>query len=67
MRMRNWILIALLVAPAALAGTRRLTIDDIYDPQKKIAFNGVPQTGFVWVDDEHFFWPRTNAAGEVVA
>src|SRR5215467_465302 len=66
MKLRTPLLLALLAVPA-LAGTRRLTIDDIYDPQKKIAFEGVPQKGFVWVDNEHFFWPKTNAASEVVA
>jgi dipeptidyl-peptidase-4 len=66
MKLRTLLLTALFAMPA-LAGTRRLTIDDIYDPQKKLPFGGVPQTGFVWVDDEHFFWPKTNAASEVVA
>ena len=66
MKVRISICIALLALPV-FAGTRRITIDDIFDPQKKIAFGGVPQSGFVWIDDEHFFWPRTNAANEVVA
>ncbi|HET7712971.1 MAG TPA: S9 family peptidase, partial [Thermoanaerobaculia bacterium] len=60
-------MILLLTVTAATAGTRRLTIDDIYDPKKRVMFGGAPQGGFVWIDDAHFFWPRTDTAGDVVA
>lgn len=63
----RYALLLFLIATSLHAATRKLTIDDIYDPKKKISFSGAPQSGFVWVDDTHFFWPRTNAAGDVVA
>jgi dipeptidyl-peptidase 4 len=37
------------------AGERKLvTLDDLYDPQKPVDFNGSPQGGFVWTDEEHY-------------
>ncbi|HXG57896.1 MAG TPA: S9 family peptidase [Thermoanaerobaculia bacterium] len=67
MRTRLLTIALLLAASVLVAGDRRLTIDDIYDSKKKIAFSGAPQSGFVWIDDAHFFWPRTTASGEVTA
>ncbi|MGE5243669.1 MAG: S9 family peptidase [Betaproteobacteria bacterium] len=52
--------IVLLLATAASAQQKQLTIDDIYDPQAKIAFGGHPAGGFVWIDGSHYAWPRTT-------
>ena len=60
-------IIALLIAPALLAQSRKLTIGEIYDPANKNAFAAAPQKDFVWIDDDHLFWPRRNAAGDVVS
>jgi dipeptidyl-peptidase-4 len=58
MKLRTLALLLILIAPAAFAGTRKLTIDDIYDPKTRIQFSGTPLTGVAWVDDTHFFVPR---------
>ena len=64
---RSLAILSLLVARAILAQPHKLTINEIYDPANSNAFSATPQKGFVWVDDDHFFWPRRNAAGDVVA
>ena len=64
--MRRLVLIALLI-PTALFAQKKLTIDEIYDPANKNVFAANPQKDFVWIDDDHFFWPRRDAAGTVVA
>ncbi len=42
-----------------------ITIESIFDPKQRVAFSGAPQSGFVWLDDKTFTWPRTNDQGEV--
>ena len=44
---------------------RELTLENIFDPKDKVAFAGAPQSGFVWIDDATFAWPRTNEKGDV--
>ena len=44
-------------APAAL---KNLTLDDIYDPEKKIDFDGDVPRMLSWLDDAHYLWPRTD-------
>jgi dipeptidyl-peptidase-4 len=46
----------LLVCPAAARAQQKLlTIDDIYDPAKKVSFSGVPAKERVWLNDgEHY-------------
>src|ERR1700730_1259151 len=61
------IVFTLIVAPALLAQSRKLTTDTIYDPANANVFSAAPQKGFIWIDDDHFLWPRRNAAGDVVA
>ena len=45
---------------------KEITIESIFDPKQRVAFAGSPQSGFVWLDDKTYTWPRTNDAGEVV-
>jgi putative MATE family efflux protein len=52
---------ALLMSAPAWAQARRLTIDDIYDPDKKADFTGNPPANLIWTDDEHYIWPKTDA------
>jgi len=56
---------AVLVACAhgAFAQQKLLSIDDIYDPVKKIAFGGHPAAALRWIDDAHYAWPRKTAGG----
>ena len=64
--MKKLALIALLI-PTALFAQKKLTVNEIYDPANKNTFAVAPQRDFVWIDDDHFFWPRRNAAGDVAA
>src|ERR1700736_4681526 len=45
---------------------RELTIENIFDPKHRVSFAGAPQSGFVWLDDKTFTWPRTNDKNEVI-
>lgn len=52
--------LALSLPAASLAQQKLLTLDDLYDPDKKIEFGGTPATGLVWLSDTHFLWPKTD-------
>src|SRR5437763_12261435 len=45
---------------------KEITVESIFDPKQRVAFSGAPQSGFVWLDDKTFTWPRANEQGEVV-
>ena len=47
-------------SPAFATAHEPLTIDVLYDPEKKIEFGGRPATGLVWIDDAHYLWPKTD-------
>ena len=47
--------------PTAAAQQRTLTLDDIYDPDKKVDFEGNFPRGLAWIDDAHYLWPKTDA------
>ena len=74
--MRNILLSCLFLATSAIAQqvqntppkptVRELTIENIYDPKTRVYFSGAPQSGFVWLDDRTFTWPRTNEKGTVL-
>src|SRR5215475_2065477 len=40
---------------------KRLTIDDIYDPDKKIQFDGPAQPDVIWIDDDYFIQRKTDS------
>ena len=44
-------LVLIALAPAALAQDKLLTIDDIFDPVKRVNFNGSPPFGLTWLKD----------------
>jgi dipeptidyl-peptidase-4 len=46
--------------PPAKPPIRELTLENIFDPKEKVPFAANPQTGFVWLDDKSFTWPRTE-------
>ena len=60
-------LVSLLIAVSATAQTKTLTLESIYDPKTKVAFSGVMQNGFAWLDDTSFIWPKRNEKNETVA
>ena len=47
------------------AQTRRLTIDDLYDPTLRIDFSGGAPSGLTWISDTHYIWPKPATAGLV--
>src|SRR5262245_1042414 len=50
------------VADASTHAKRRLTIDDLYgEKERRVDFSGKPQTGLVWLDDEHWLWSKSDA------
>jgi dipeptidyl-peptidase-4 len=56
---------ALLAASApALAQQKPLTLDDIYDADRKAELAGTPATGLVWLSPTHFLRPRTDPASK---
>jgi dipeptidyl-peptidase 4 len=52
--------------PPAKPTLRELTIENIFDPKHRVAFSGAPQSGFIWLDDKTFTWPRTNEKNEIL-
>jgi dipeptidyl-peptidase-4 len=50
-----------LSAGPALAQQKRLTIDDLFDPERSIDFGGAPPQNLSWIDDHHYHWPKTDA------
>jgi len=47
-------------APAS-AQDKLLTIDDLYDPVKKVDLSGAPPTDLVWIDDTHYLSSTTDS------
>jgi dipeptidyl-peptidase-4 len=56
-------------APPTAAGDRdqrsadgsrrqRVTLAKLYDPKQRVSFNGSPESGQVWLDDQHYLVPR---------
>ncbi len=58
--------LALLLAASALAQRKQLTLETIYDPTTKVFFSGAVQSGFEWLDDSTFLWPKRDAKGKLV-
>ncbi|MGE0454843.1 MAG: S9 family peptidase [Vicinamibacteria bacterium] len=56
------LLAAVAIAPAAGA-QQPLTLDDVYDPQKKADWAGQAPTGLVWASDTHYVHFRPEAGG----
>jgi len=50
--------VALLLIASAASAQKTLTLDDIFDPDKRVKFSGNPVTGLEWVDANHYAWPR---------
>ena len=50
--------LAVLPAPAA-AQQRALTVADLYDPARRIDFDGGAPAGLTWLDDRHYVEPRS--------
>jgi dipeptidyl-peptidase-4 len=58
------VVLVVLAAPAiALAQQKLLTLDDLYDPQKRVDFVGTVPTGLVWLDDQRYLQVRGGGGG----
>jgi dipeptidyl-peptidase-4 len=59
------LLVALSIAGAASAAAqqRSLTLDAIYDPAARESLGGRPASGFAWMDEQRYLWPRDSADG----
>jgi len=53
-------LAGLLIAVSASAQTRLLTIEDLYEPEKRLDFSGGAPVGLTWISDTHYIWARPN-------
>ncbi|HVE73374.1 MAG TPA: S9 family peptidase [Thermoanaerobaculia bacterium] len=60
------LLVLLLLAAPLLAQNKALTLEALYDPKTMTRFGGAIQSGFEWLDDTTFVWPRKDAAGDLV-
>jgi dipeptidyl-peptidase-4 len=47
----------------AQVGSRRLTVDDIYSPTRRINFSGTPETDITWIDPATYLSRRRTAGG----
>src|SRR3954463_8286737 len=52
-----------LVAAAASAQQKPLTLDVIDGPATRVNFSGTPAPAFAWIDANHYAWPRTAEDG----
>lgn len=53
----------LLLPTLTFAQGRTLTLDDLYDPAKRIDFSGGAPAGLEWVSETEYLWPRPVAGG----
>ena len=56
----------LLIAASAVGQRKQLTLETIYDPATRVYFSGAVQSGFDWLDDATFVWPKRDAKGKLV-
>jgi dipeptidyl-peptidase-4 len=54
------IFVLLCAATPSSGQQNNLTIDDIFDPQRRVDFDGSPPQGLVWLDDEHYLHRVTH-------
>ena len=56
-------IVATLVTVDAQVGSRRLTVDDIYSPSRRVNFSGAVDTGITWLDASTYLTRRRTANG----
>lgn len=61
-RVAGAIILFSLLPALATAQQKRLTLDDLYDPQTRVDFTGTVLTGLVWLDDDHYLHVRGGRA-----
>jgi dipeptidyl-peptidase-4 len=70
MRVGVAVVVGLLAAAQAVSaqapragGGRALTLDDLYDPDRRIDFSGGAPAGLQWISDTHYLWPKPDGGG----
>jgi dipeptidyl-peptidase-4 len=48
----------LCLATPALAQQKLLTLDELYDPEKRVDWSGSTPTGIAWISDSHFVYAK---------
>ncbi|HEX3583435.1 MAG TPA: hypothetical protein VH087_16815, partial [Thermoanaerobaculia bacterium] len=66
MKRAAFLTLTILIAASALAQRKQLTLETIYDPTTRVYFSGAVQSGFDWLDDSTFIWPKRDAKGKLV-
>ncbi len=59
-------IVLLLLALPTFAQKKDLTLESIYSPSAKVYYSGAIQSGFQWLDDSTFIWPRTDEKGKLL-
>ena len=61
----KWMLGAMLAGCAAGAAAQRrpLTLDDLYDPSRRVNFSGPPLPALYWIDAQRYATSRTTPDG----
>jgi dipeptidyl-peptidase-4 len=59
----SFVVVAAFVSLDAQVGSRRLTIDDIYSPTRRINFSGTPETAITWIDPATYLTRRRGTNG----
>jgi len=54
------------LAAPAIAQKKQVTLSGIYDPNDKVYFSGAIQSGFDWLDDTTFIYPKKTDRGDLV-
>ena len=52
--------LVLAAAPAYAQARKPLTLDVLYDPEKKLDFSGTAPRDVTWIDDARYHWTRTD-------
>src|SRR5690242_9874239 len=60
------LVVLLLWAAPLFAQNKALTVEALYDPKTMTRFGGAIQSGFEWLDETTFVWPRRDSAGDFV-
>jgi dipeptidyl-peptidase-4 len=55
-----------LLAGPLVAQQKHLSLDDIYDPSRRVNFSGTPPAEVSWIDGSHFAWTHGARNGELV-
>jgi dipeptidyl-peptidase-4 len=55
--------LCLAVSGSVAAQRKALSLDDIYDPGKRVNFNGTPAPDIAWIDGTHYAWGRAARGG----